>query len=290
MTIWNLGSINADHVYAVPHIPAPGETLAATTLSRGLGGKGANMSVAAARAGAVVHHLGAVGPDGGWMIERLAGYGVGIDHVARLDTPSGHAIITVDAAAENAIVIFPGANREIPEATVRQALNKAKPGDIFLAQNETGLQVEAATLARDAGLRVAYAAAPFDAEAVRAVLPHLDFLILNEVEARQLRDAAGQPPEALPVSDLVVTLGARGCDWYDAAGHCRHFDAPKVTPVDTTGAGDTFTGYLLAGLDQGLDMAAAITRAGRAAALKVTRAGAADVIPTLQELDGVPKP
>ncbi|MBB3711338.1 ribokinase [Limimaricola variabilis] len=286
MTIWNLGSINADHVYAVPHIPTPGETLAATGLSRGLGGKGANMSVAAARAGARVAHLGAVGEDGGWMVERLEAYGVDCAHVQRRGGPSGHAIITVDAKGENAITLWPGANRDIEPEAVKQALQGAAPGDLFVTQNETALQPEAAAQARAKGLTVAYAAAPFDAEAVRAVRPHLDLLVLNEIEARQLEQALNSSIESLGIAHVVVTLGARGCDWIEAGSGTRHHvDAPRVEAVDTTGAGDTFTGYLLAGLSQGLAMEAALNRATRAAALKVGRPGAADAIPTAEEVE-----
>ncbi|WP_282024252.1 ribokinase [Limimaricola cinnabarinus] len=283
--IWNLGSINADHVYAVPHIPAPGETLAATALTYGLGGKGANMSVAAARAGARIAHLGAVGADGGWMVERLESYGVDCAHVQRREGPSGHAIIAVDARAENAITLFPGANREIDLDAVKQALDKADPGDLLITQNETNGQVEAAAQARARGLRVVYAAAPFEAGAVRAVLPHLDLLVLNEVEAQQLSQALGTPIEELPVPQVVVTLGAAGCDWIETATGARHHvDAPRVEAVDTTGAGDTFTGYLLAGLSEGLEMPAALKLATRAGALKVGRHGAADAIPSREEV------
>ncbi len=286
MTLWNLGSINADHVYAVPHIPAPGETLAATALSYGLGGKGANMSVAAARAGAQVAHLGAVGTDGGWMVERLTGYGVDCTHVQRHDGPSGHAIIAVDASAENAITLWPGANREIDLEAVKQALNGAEAGDLLVTQNETNGQVEVAALARGRGLTVVYAAAPFEADAVRAMLPHLDLLVLNEVEARQLSEALGTPVETLPVPQVVVTLGARGCDWIEtASGRRHHVDAPRVAAIDTTGAGDTFTGYLLAGLSEGLAMPDALALATRAGALKVGRRGAADAIPSREEVE-----
>ena len=107
MAIWNLGSINADMVYSLPHLPQPGETLAALDYQQFLGGKGANMSVAATRAGSVVHHIGAVGADGLWAIERMSGYGVDTQHIAQIDTPTGHAIIAVDRQAENQIILFP---------------------------------------------------------------------------------------------------------------------------------------------------------------------------------------
>ncbi|MDX8353129.1 ribokinase [Cognatiyoonia sp. IB215182] len=283
MAIWNLGSINADFVYAVPHVPAPGETLASTGRELFLGGKGANMSVAAARAAAHVHHIGAVGADGHWAVERLLEYGVDTRNIAEIGTETAQAIIMVTPDGENAIVLHPGANAEIPQATLQTAMAEASTGDWLVIQNETNLQRTAAALGKKMGLRVAYAAAPFDAERVEAVLPHLDFLILNAVEAAQLETATGLAPADLPVSDVIVTLGADGAEWFGKDGR-QHFPAIEVDPVDTTGAGDTFTGYVLAGLDREMPMAQAIGQAMKAAALMVTRHGTADVIPDLSEV------
>lgn len=283
MAIWNLGSINADTIYRVPHIPAPGETLASIGRSVFLGGKGANMSVAAARAAARVCHIGAVGPDGRWAVDRLLEYGVDTRHIATLDVETAQAIIMVDPSGENAILLHPGANAEIPQATLQAALAEAETGDWLVLQNETNLQRTAATLGKKLGLQVAYAAAPFDADRVAAVLPMLDFLILNEVEAAQLQAATGQSPSDLPPRDVVVTRGADGADWYGETGQ-THIPAVSVTPVDTTGAGDTFTGYVLACLDRGLPMAQALAMASKAGALMVTREGTADVIPDLSEV------
>ncbi|WP_163847931.1 ribokinase [Pseudooceanicola aestuarii] len=285
MTIWNLGSVNADLVYRLPHLPVAGETLTATGFAQGLGGKGANMSVAAARAGSMVQQIGAVGQDGIWMRDRLADYGVGVDHIAVLDGPSGQAIIAVDDAGENQIIILGGANRQIDDAMVAAALDAARPGDIAITQNETTGQQAFARLVRARGLRLAYAAAPFEATAVAAMLDHLDLLVMNQVEADQLTRATGTAPEALPVADVVITRGGAGCRWIATGpGTTRDVAAPRVTPVDTTGAGDTFTGYLVAGLDQGLAMADALDLAQRAAALMVTRHGTADVIPRRDEV------
>ena len=285
MAIWNLGSINADMVYSLPHLPMAGETLAATGLGQFLGGKGANMSVAAARAGARVHHIGAVGPEGGWAVQRLMEYGVDTRHIANLDLPTGHAIIAVEPAGENQIILFPGANRGLTLDQIGQALRSANAGDILVLQNETNMQVEAAKMARDLGLRVAYAAAPFEAQAVQVLLPYLDLLFLNAVEAEQLQAATGKPPQSLGVAHVIVTLGANGARYFDRqSGEVRDIPALPVTPVDTTGAGDTFTGYVLSGLDRGLPMAQAMAQAARAAALMVTRHGTADVIPDLKEV------
>ncbi|WP_407493886.1 ribokinase [Pseudooceanicola sp. MF1-13] len=283
MTIWNLGSVNADMVYRLPHLPGPGETLAATDHQRGLGGKGANMSVAGVRAGARVHHIGAIGQDGLWMRDQLAEYGVNVDHLKVIGDVSGHAIVALDTAGENQIIIFPAANISIAPAGLETVLAKAASGDIAVFQNETNAQAAFAAAARARGMRVCYAAAPFSVTAVQDVLPMIDLLILNAVEAAQLEAALGVDITALPVADIVVTLGAQGCRWI-RDGKATDFAAPKVTPIDTTGAGDTFTGYLLAGLDQGLTMEHAIQQAQRAGAVMVTRLGTADVIPTTEEI------
>ena len=285
MTIWNVGSINIDHVYRLPHLPAAGETLAAHALTTGLGGKGANQSVAAARAGARVHHIGAVGPEGAWARERLAAEGIGVDHVAEAPVPTGHAIINVDPAGENAIVIFPGANRELSAAHVAAALDAAVPGDLLLIQNETSAQADAARIGREKGLRVVYSAAPFDPAAVGAVMPHLSLLVMNEVEAAQLATALGRTLAELPVRDVIVTRGARGAAWFTDGVETVFMPAIPVRPVDTTGAGDCFIGYVAAALDRGMERTAAMRIASAASAMQVTRPGAADAIPRLAEVE-----
>ncbi len=283
--IWNLGSINADNFYYLRHLPAPGETIAAHDFRQGLGGKGANMSVAAARAGTRVMHIGAVGPDGKWAVERLLEYGVETQHISMIDTATGHANICVADDGENAIVLFSGANHEITTQMIGAALSEASPGDFLLMQNETLGQRFAARTAHTLGLRVAYAAAPFDAEIVAQVLPDIDLLVLNEVEAEALEKTTGTRIDALPIDDIIVTLGAEGCKWVSKqAKSVMNFPAYPVNVVDTTGAGDTFTGYLIAALDRKLSMQDAIILAMQAGALMVTRQGTADVIPDLKDI------
>jgi len=284
--IYNLGSINADHAYDVPHLPQPGETLASSAYSLGLGGKGANMSVAIAQAGGSVRHIGAIGQDGAWAREKLLAFGVDCTHVVQVDVPTGHAIINVEPGGENAIVIYAGANQMQSAKVIRDAMRKAETGDTVLVQNETNGQVEALKIATGRGIRRVYAAAPFEAEAVKAALPLCDILVLNEVEMAQLHQASGQDVPELGVDTVVVTRGAKGVRCFERASDFRPLDieAPKVVAVDTTGAGDTFTGYLVAGLDAGLALQDAVRRAVMAAALSVTKKGTTDAIPAVKDV------
>ncbi|UOM37364.1 PfkB family carbohydrate kinase (plasmid) [Acuticoccus sp. I52.16.1] len=285
MTLWCLGSINLDRFYHVPHIPAPGETLAARRLTTGIGGKGANMAVAAARAGARVVLIGAVGSDGAWARDRLSEWGVDTRYVASVEGPTGHAVIVLAEDGENTIVIHAGANAMLSEAPLGAAFAEAAAGDWCLIQNETTLQSEGARRARAAGLSVAYAAAPFTAEAAMTMAPLCDLMILNRVEMEQLAAATGRGPAAQGVARVVVTEGADGAVLYAAdAPQGVRVAALEVEAVDTTGAGDTFTGYLLAGLAAGLAASEAMTWAAKAGALMVTRHGTADAIPTIDEV------
>lgn len=283
--IWNLGSINADNFYYLRHLPKAGETIAAEDFRQGLGGKGANMSVAAARAGTRIMHIGAVGPDGKWAVERLLEYGVETQHIHMTSTPTGHANICVADDGENSIVLFAGANHAVTDRMIGAALSEASPGDFLLMQNETLGQEFAAPTAKTLGMRVAYAAAPFEADVVAQVLGNVDLLVLNQGEAAELETALGQSLDQLPVDDVIVTMGADGCKWVSNKGKSEtYFPAYPVDAIDTTGAGDTFTGYLIAALDRRLTMPDAIILAMQASALMVMRQGTADVIPDLKEI------
>ncbi|WP_374422413.1 ribokinase [Paracoccus sp. (in: a-proteobacteria)] len=283
MTIYNLGSINIDHVYRLAALPRAGETISSLDHALGLGGKGANQSVAAARAGAQVRHLGAMGTGDDWVLDMLGAAGIDTGAVARLDgVATGHAIILVDAEGENSIILHGGANRALPAGLVTGGLATIGPGDILMMQNETTLQAETAAHARAAGARVIYSAAPFEIEALRAVLPHVSILAVNEVEARDTFAAFG---EALPISGLLITRGAKGAEYRDLeTGRVWEQPAFRVQAVDTTGAGDCFAGWFAAGLSRGEDIATTLRNASAAAALQVTRKGAGNAMPTRAEV------
>lgn len=284
MAIWNLGSINIDYIYQLPHLPRPGETLAANGFAIGLGGKGANQSVAAAKAGAETRHLGAMGTGDDWVVDQLREADVNTDDLRRLaDHSTGHAIILLDKDAENSIVIHPGANRALEIEDLQQRMAAIKPNDTLLIQNETNCQAAAAQIAKAAGARVIYSAAPFDLEAVAEVMPQASILAMNTGESEQFFAAY---PNEIPVEGILITHGARGAEYRDLeSGKTYKQSAFPVEPIDTTGAGDTFAGYFAAGLDRGEDVQTALRLASAAAALKVTRPGAGGAIPSLQEVE-----
>ena len=272
MSILCVGSINIDLVYHVPHLVQPGETIAATSLTRGLGGKGVNQSVAAAKAGATVRHCGAVGYDGQDMVAEISASGIETGLINITKGQTGHAVIAVDADGENAIMIHDGANGTLDRALLDEAMAGLAPGDWVMLQNEVPVTAEAAELAREKGAHVAYSAAPFDPEAVKACLPHVTHLLLNEIENAALEALGIDMP---PTLTRIVTQGAAGATWI-APGQNMHvaaFEVDKV--VDTTGAGDCFAGNLVAALERGLSPIDAMYFAQAAAAIQITRPGAA---------------
>jgi len=284
MTIHCLGSINVDHVHRLTHFPQAGETMQDSAYAVGLGGKGTNQAIAAHRAGGDVRLIGAVGSDGDWALAQLAKAGIDTAQVMRVEVATGHAVIYVDAGGENQIVIHGGANRAIDDAHIEGALSSASPGDWWLTQNETNATASSTRRARAMGLRTAHVAAPFDPAQATDILPHLDLLAVNEGEAAALAAHLGIAPEEIPVPTLIVTLGARGAMW---RGDGESFTVPafEAEVVDTTGAGDTFLGYALAGLDAGMTPREALRRASAASSLCVSREGAVAAIPVRAEID-----
>ena len=283
--IFNLGSINVDHIYRVPHFPEPGETLLSKGYSSGLGGKGANQTIAIARAGGQVAHIGAIGDDALWTREILEKAGADVSAISVLESATGHAIINVDASGENCIVLFEGANILVSEGQISAALAKAKAGDWFLLQNEVNNGLFAAKLARAKGLKVAFVAAPFDAKKVQNMLPFVDLLSVNEGEAAMVCEALGVSEDEIPVEKLLITRGGEGISYRDGATRLKQ-PVFSVEPVDTTGAGDTFMGYFLAELDARKAPQQALRVAAAAAAIQITRVGTAVAIPLMDDVSG----
>lgn len=285
MAILNIGSINWDRVYHVDRFPMPGETLRARRVTVGLGGKGLNHSVAIHRSGGSVRHLGAIAAQDHAMRQRIVSLGLTDDAIVRIDgVETGSALILVDAAGENQIVLDPGANQRIPLAAIAGAIDGLSPDvDWLLMQNETNGLADAVALAKRRRVKVALAAAPFDAANVVPVLDQLDLLAVNEIEYAQLCDVIGGIA-ALPLGlTLFVSYGAGGAKLI-TSGETIAAPAAKVTPVDTTGAGDTAFGAFLARIDLGAPPKRALQFAMACAGIQVTRPGAADAIPFFAEV------
>ena len=287
--IINFGSINIDHVYRVPHLVKPGETLSSLDLVTGLGGKGANQSVAIARAGVSVAHVGRVFKGDRWAVALLASTGVDTDNIALIEGASGHAIIQVDDQGENAIVLHGGANQSFSIADIESALNRNQQARYLLMQNETNLLAETFELAQAKGIKIVLNPAPMTDNIKDLPLAKLDTLIVNQGEAEALCGAADidqmtqQMAALAPQTRVVVTLGGDGAMLL-ANGEVTHMNSPNVDVVDTTGAGDTFVGYFLAGVAEGMNDHDALQRACLAGSIAVTRQGAITAIPDRSEV------
>lgn len=294
-----VGSVNVDLVVMAPRLPGPGETVTGGDVARHHGGKGGNQAVAAARLGATVAFVGAVGDDDLGIAARAALQTEGIDvrHLATAARPTGVALIVVDERAENLIAVAPGANAALGPDAVEAALTELAlgPGDVVLACREVAPASVAAALtaARAAGAVGILNPAPADGldratAGLAAVLtPNASELAAiagpGDPEAAARALLAGGPAERA----VVVTLGAAGALVVPAGGPAVAVPAAPVVPVDTVGAGDTFNGALAAGLAAGLPLEPACVRAVAAAGLSTTRPGARGGMPTLAEVEAL---
>ena len=281
-----VGSANVDQVYWVDQIPSPGETVLASGFTTARGGKGQNQAVAAARAGASVSFIGAVGTDafGDLTSAGLADDGIDIARLCRVASPTGTAIIAVDAAGENTIIVDSGANSTVNvEDADRAAIARA---DVLLLQLEIPLPsvAAAAGAAREAGTTAILNAAPM-ASLPPELLASVDVLVVNEHEAAQLRQESGVDDLTELVPTVVVTLGGAGAELHARGAEVERVPAPSVPVVDSTGAGDTFCGAFAAAVGEGATPVDALRFAVVAASLSVQREGAVPSIPARAEID-----
>ena len=291
MQVLNFGSLNIDHVYAVDHFVAPGETLSSSGYRVNAGGKGLNQSVALGRAGVATCHAGMIGKDGLFLKELLEASDVDTGHLIVGDLPTGHAVIQVEKkSGQNSILLYPGANMAIPTDEMRRILRTAPQGSWLLLQNEINDIPFLIREGKARGLKVAINPAPCT-EAVRSYpLDLCDLIMVNEIEAAQLT-ASGEEPgrlaaalaERFPESEIVITLGKDGALYRHGREEIT-VPARVVKAVDTTSAGDTFTGYFMAAKLRGMDAEAAMKCAVYASSITVSRPGAADSIPTADEV------
>lgn len=284
------GSLNIDRVYSLPHLPEKGETLACSKYEIHVGGKGLNQSVSLSKAGADVHMAGFIGQDGGFLVDFLKNAGVNTDLINVTDGFSGHAVIEVDPDGQNQMVLFPGANREITAEYCDKVLEGFGAGDLVLLQYETSQVEYMIDLAHSKGMKVAINPSPYVDELKKLNYGKIDYLILNESEGQGIageKDIDTVVKKLLDMLDggaIILTLGGDGAIYADR-DRFEKVPAFDADVVDTTGAGDTFTGYCLTALLDGADPKSALITASAASAIVVSKAGAAETIPERKDVE-----
>jgi ribokinase len=286
-----VGSAMMDLTAYADVLPEPGQTLAGQLFTTGFGGKGANQAVMAALCGADVHFIGKLGDDvfGTAIAENFVKVGINSDFVETSSTPNGVAHIWVDGNGENRIIIIPGANHEIEISKAIEAINSIDNLSVVIAQCEIKQEVTLATFkaAKARGCTTILNPAPFQ-EISAALLELCDWIIPNETEFRELHGELPTSDEILksfrPGKNSIVTLGSKGAVYISADGQIHHAPAPKVTAVDTTGAGDSFVGSFAFGLASGKDPIEAMKLGIAIASLSVTRKGAQSSYPNQTEI------
>lgn len=290
MKILNLGSVNIDNVYRVDEFLAPGETKLSAGLSLFCGGKGLNQSIAAAKAGNQVCHAGLIGEDGGMLLDKLRENEVDTSLISPVPGRCGHAIIQVNDKGQNCILLYGGTNRQLTTGIIDDIFEKFGSDGAVLLQNEVNLLPYIIRKAHEKGLPIFFNAAPMDETVTECPLDLLDWLIVNEVEGRQLAGCAKDEDilptlaEKYPQMSVLLTLGSRGAVCR-TKGQVYTVNACKVKAVDTTAAGDTFSGYFMYGVLNGYSIPECLQMATVASALCVGRPGAADSVPLKAEVD-----
>ncbi|MGI5894252.1 MAG: ribokinase [Candidatus Merdivicinus sp.] len=290
MRVINFGSLNLDFVYAVNHFVRPGETLSSNGMQTFLGGKGLNQSIALKRAGADVIHAGCIGNDGEILRKGLEAAGVETKALLTISGErSGHAIIQVDEKGQNCILLYGGANRRITVDQIRETLAECEEGDWLLLQNETNGVAEIMEEGSKKGMHIAFNPSPITEGMDQLPLDKVEYFLLNEVEGSALGES-GNAEEILasmrkryPQAKIVLTLGSDGALCWDGEKEWKQKIFP-VKAVDTTAAGDTFTGYFLTAVGNGKNAGEALRIASAASAIAVTREGASPSIPTAAEV------
>lgn len=284
------GSLNIDYVYQVDHCVRPGETISSTSLTYNCGGKGTNQAIALAKAGADVSIAGRIGEDGNWLKEVCEKYGVHTEEMMITDCPTGKAIIQVDTEGQNCILLYAGANKEQTHQDITKVLNHFGAGDYLFLQNEIN---EIPFLIREGynrNMKIVLNPSPFEPEIMNYGLDKLDWLILNEIEAEQMTGEKN-PAKMLeklqnicPEAGIVLTFGADGAMCIKDGKKCWQ-SSFACKAIDTTAAGDTFTGYFFSEIMKNEEhIAEALKLAARAASITVSRQGAAESIPVYSEL------
>ncbi len=287
------GSLNIDYVYKVEHFVKKGETISSEALNVYSGGKGLNQSVALGKAGCEPFHAGLIGEDGRFLLDVLTGAGADVSLVGiSKEVRSGNAIIQNDAEGDNCIILYPGANRAITKKQVDDVLGHFGKGDYIVLQNEISELAYIVKRAKEKGMIVMINPSPMNDVLTPELLNSADWMALNEIEAMQLTGCHQDTEEELavalrekfPQTRFVLTMGSRGSCYIDAEQKI-HQDIYETTVVDTTAAGDTYTGYFAAGLLRGWDIPKCLRTAAKAASITVSKEGAAPSIPYMKEVE-----
>lgn len=290
MNILNFGSLNIDDVFQVDEIVKPGQTIASSSLTVNCGGKGLNQSIAAARAGSMVYHAGAIGKNDVSLLKGiLEENGVDSSYIDCGHSHSGRALIQCDRSGQNCIVLYGGANLEITEEYADAVIKNFQKGDVLMLQNEISSIGYIMRRASEAGMKICFNPSPVNDKMNGYPLELVDILILNEIEGAELtgktdfEEIVSALLERYPEMKIVLTLGENGSIYADKATRKRQ-EIFAVEPLDTTAAGDTFTGYFLSIMENEGDIDKALQLASAASAIAVSRNGAAKSIPKMREV------
>ena len=272
MKILSFGSLNIDYVYKVSHFVKKGETLSAEELNVYTGGKGLNQSIALSRAGMETYHAGAIGMDGLFLLDQLKEAGVNTDLVKILeDVRTGNAIIQNDEEGDNCIILFGGANQAISKEQVDEVFEHFKNEDYLLIQNEINELPYIVKKAKEIGMKIILNPSPMNDKMEEP----------KEIDGKYI---SGLLHQKFPEATIVLTLGSEGSVCISGDEYVEQ-SIYKVKTVDTTAAGDTYTGYFIAGILNGKTIKEAMDTASKASAIAVSRQGAAPSIPYLKEVE-----
>lgn len=287
------GSLNIDITYTVADFVRPGQTISAAKMEQFCGGKGFNQAIALRRAGNEVFFAGAVGQDGGMLLDNLDRNGIERRYVKQTGGATGHAIIQLDAKGQNCIIILAGANGEITPEDVESTLAGFAKGDLIVLQNEISCVELILRRAHEKGMIVAFNPSPYDEKIAACNMACVDYLLVNETEGAAM--AGVDAPEAIldalharyPHLNVVLTLGGDGSIFQSSDGQRFACGVHPVQAVDTTAAGDTFTGYFLSEMLRHGEADRALRMASVAAGIAVSRKGAEPSIPMLSEVKDI---
>ena len=289
MRILNFGSLNIDYVYDVDHMVQEGETQTSKGMHVMCGGKGLNQSIALAKAGASVFHAGQIGDGGGMLVDALAQNGVDTRFTRTVEGPSGHTIIQVDKNGRNCILLYAGANRSLTKEYVDEVLSFFSSDDMLVLQNEVNLLPYIVDAAYAKGMQIVLNPSPFDAFLDEVDYGKISMLLMNEIEGWQItgekeaEKILASLKERFPQMEVILTLGEEGSVYQKGDETYRQGIFP-VKAVDTTAAGDTFTGFFLASRAEGKSVPEALRLAAKASSIAVTRNGAAASVPLKEEV------